>query len=82
MLIAVAGFSVGTDPAGGPGTESWERAKQSFDRGQYAEVVPELEHAALPGSPFQEAATVWRLVLLGGLARGYLTLAGSHAERE
>ena len=69
-----------TGPAIGTPEWSWVAAEENHAAGDYEKAADHLENAADSENPWQERAAIWRLVLLDGLARGYMELAEAYQD--
>ena len=80
MLIATSCSS--GPPAAQMGTSAfyWQAANETFRAGDYLKTADHLEELFKKQSEFSERAVPWRLVVTGGMAKGYMELADSFEE--
>ncbi len=67
-------------PAIGTPEWFWVAANETYATGNYEKAADHLENAADSENPWQERAAIWRVVLLDGLARGYMELAEAYQD--
>ena len=74
-LIAVSCSLAPEGPRPGTPAFQWNAAKQAFSAGDYAKAADNLERVAKSDNEFTARALPWHLVLLSGMAQGYIDLA-------
>ncbi len=67
-------------PARGTPEWFWVAANETYAARNYEKAADHLENAADSENPWQERAAIWRIVLLDGLARGYMELAEAYQD--
>jgi len=58
----------------------WNAANEVFTTGDLAKTQEHLEKVVLSDNPFKARATVWHLIMSGGMALGYRDLAEAYDE--
>ncbi len=84
-LLSLIVLTVWTSCSSGPpaakmGTPEWywNAANEVFTTGDLAKTQEHLEKVVLSDNPFRARATIWRLVMSGGMALGYKDLAEAY----
>jgi len=65
-------------PAKGTPAFYWSAAKESYNSGDYLKTVDHLAKVAGTENEFRTQAVPWRLVLVGGMSKGYADLADQY----
>src|SRR5690348_3440955 len=73
------GCSQGPEPPK-PGSPQflWNSAKGNYSKGDYAKAQEQLSRLTNTENEFTAAARTWNLVLLSGLATGYMDLSNAY----
>ncbi|HWR50174.1 MAG TPA: hypothetical protein VN428_03650 [Bryobacteraceae bacterium] len=77
-LIAASCSSGPKPPAVGTPAYYWSAAKETYDAGDYIKTVQHLSNLCRTDNDFTMRATPWRLVLIAGMAKGYMELADNY----
>src|SRR3979411_2788681 len=77
VTAGVSSFSCSTDTAPKPGTPaySWAAAKETFAANDYMKTGDHLDKVLASDNEYTARARPWRLILISGMARGYMDLA-------
>ena len=82
LMAAIAlGCSVGSSgPAVGTPEWYWQAATENFGRQDFVKTEEHLGSLVKSESEWQKRGVVWRLVVLSGLARGYMNLSEAYVD--
>ena len=67
-------------PAAGTPEWYWQAAAENFGNGDLAKTEEHLSNLVKSESEWQKRGAAWRLVVLSGLARGYMDLGDAYAD--
>jgi hypothetical protein len=82
LIAAIAGGCSGgpSGPATGTPEWYWQAAAENFGNGDLAKTEEHLSNLVKSESEWQKRGAAWRLVVLSGLARGYLDLGDAYTD--
>ena len=81
IVIVFSGCSgVDSGPAAGTPAWYWQAAVDTFAAADFTKTQEHLENLTKSESEWQKRAAAWRLVVLSGLARGYVDLGDAYGE--
>src|SRR5258706_16474068 len=79
VIAALSACSSGpTPPEKGPPAWLWAAAKETFGQGDWVKSTEHLSALTNGSSELAEKARPWELLVLGGLADGYIQLADAY----
>src|SRR5713226_4698427 len=80
VLVLLSSCSSGSTAKMGTPEWYWNAANEVFTTGDLTKTQEHLEKVLLSDNPFKGRATIWHLIMSGGMALGYKDLAEAYDE--